>query len=88
MSALLLEHSPWAVGSSTDQCPTVGGAGRSWEPARGGLTLDELITGVWEGLSAGQTVRCPACGGAMAPAREPGLRRAAGACADCATGLS
>jgi len=87
MTALLLEHASWAVGASTDRRTAVAGAGRSWVPASGGLTLDELITGVWEGLSAGQTVRCPACGGAMAPASEPGPRRAAGACGDCASRL-
>lgn len=34
--------------------------------AHGWLTLDDLVTGVWEGLAVCDTVRCPACGGAMA----------------------
>src|SRR4051794_40200265 len=33
----------------------------------GGPTLDDLIVGVWEGLTAHRTVACPACGGARGP---------------------
>ena len=88
MSALLLEHRHGGVGASGTLRSDPYGAQRSWAPARGGLTLDELITGVWEGLSAGRTVRCPACGGALAPAGEPGRRPAGGSCADCGTRLT
>jgi hypothetical protein len=38
----------------------------NWTDAHGGPTLDDLITGVWEGLAVRETVRCPACGGTMA----------------------
>jgi hypothetical protein len=34
--------------------------------ACGALTLDELISDVWEGLGVQETALCPACGGAMA----------------------
>ena len=37
-------------------------------PAGGRLTLDETLVGVWEGLLARRTVRCPVCHAeAMAP---------------------
>jgi hypothetical protein len=34
--------------------------------AHGRLTLDELITGVWEGLAVRGTVDCPVCASPMA----------------------
>jgi hypothetical protein len=33
--------------------------------AHGSLTLDDLITGVWEGLAVRDTVNCPVCTGPM-----------------------
>ncbi len=88
MSALLLEHPLASAAVRDDRRPAPIGTPSSWAPMRGGLTLDDLITGVWEGLSAQETVRCPACGGAMTPAREPGPRRVAAECADCGSRLS
>jgi len=85
--ALLLEQPSSAAIASRGRCDAPTDKGRSWTRTPGGRTLDELLTGVWEGLSAGETVRCPACGGAMGPARETGLRRVAGACRDCAAHL-
>ena len=43
-----------------------------WRPALfdglgGEPTLDQLITGVWEGLAAHAAVRCPVCEGEMRP---------------------
>ncbi len=35
--------------------------------AHGAITLDDLITGAWQGLAARETVSCPVCGGGMAP---------------------
>jgi hypothetical protein len=52
-------------------------------PPGGGLTLDEVISGAWAGLSAGAPVACPACGGRMAPAAA-----SAGRCASCSAWLS
>jgi hypothetical protein len=34
--------------------------------AYGGLTLDDLITGVWESLAVRAAVTCPVCEGPMA----------------------
>lgn len=51
----------------------------------GGLTLDDVITGVWEGLASGKTVRCPACGGIMRS--RPGAPEIAD-CSDCGACLA
>jgi hypothetical protein len=57
------------------------------DPARGGLTLDELIAGVWEGLVAHDTVACPVCGGAMAPRYGSAPAPVGGRCGDCGSTL-
>jgi hypothetical protein len=51
-------------------------------------TLDDLITGVWEGLSAHRTVNCPACGGTMKSRSAAPGRVADAACMDCGASLS
>jgi tRNA(Ile2) C34 agmatinyltransferase TiaS len=51
----------------------------------GGLTLDDLLVGVWEGLSAHRTVACPACGGAMTPRYGAGPAPVGGRCRSCGT---
>jgi hypothetical protein len=55
--------------------------------AHAGLTLDELITGVWEGLAVRESVDCPACGGTMVsrPAARADVCR--GVCTDCGVGI-
>jgi hypothetical protein len=88
MSALLLEHPLSRAGARGERHAAPQGAQSASARARGGLTLDELITGVWEGLSVRQTVRCPACGGAMTPASESGPRRVVAECGDCGSALS
>ena len=45
----------------------------------GGATLDEMLVGAWEGLSARHPVSCPVCAGAM----QPRAGAAGGACGDC-----
>ena len=50
-------------------------------------TLDELVSGVWEGLVAHQRVPCPWCGGEMAPVYSAHARPTAGRCVDCETTL-
>jgi hypothetical protein len=53
-----------------------------FEPEGGGPTLDDVLVGAWEGLTAHRTVDCPVCGGEMAPAP------AAGRCGSCGSELS
>jgi hypothetical protein len=48
------------------------------------LTLDDLITGAWEGLVVCRTACCPACGGEMASR----LGAEGGACGCCGARLS
>jgi hypothetical protein len=53
-------------------------------PRRGGeATLDDLLVGAWEGLSARRSVACPVCSAAMAPR----VGAAGGACGDCGSQL-
>jgi hypothetical protein len=51
-------------------------------------TLDELLTGVWEGLAAHHPVPCPVCGGDMVPEYGVHARPIGGRCSSCASTLS
>jgi hypothetical protein len=53
----------------------------------GGLTLDDLITGLWEGLSLHRTVNCPACGGAMKLSSAAAPCSPEAACIDCGASI-
>ena len=59
--------------------------------ARGGetprRTLDDLVVGVWEGLSSHHTVTCPVCSGKMAPRYGSGARPVGGRCTRCGSTL-
>lgn len=51
-------------------------------------TLDDLVVGAWEDLSAHRTVTCPVCGSAaMRPRYGAGLGVAGGRCGDCGSVL-
>jgi hypothetical protein len=53
------------------------------------LTLDDLVTGAWEGLAVHATVSCPVCAGPMASAAErTGAGTPTGACLSCGSRLS
>lgn len=54
----------------------------------GGPTLDDLIVGVWEGLTAHRTVACPACGEAMTPRYSAGPAPVGGRCRSCKTTIA
>ena len=51
-------------------------------------TLDELLSGAWEGLAAHQRVACPMCGGEMGPEYGAHARPIGGRCGSCETHLS
>ncbi len=51
-------------------------------------TLDELVSGVWEGLAAHRAVSCPLCGGEMLAHHGAHARPVVASCRDCATTLS
>jgi hypothetical protein len=54
----------------------------------GGLTLDDLISSVWEGLAAGEPVECPGCGSAMRPRAGCAGTPPGGICTSCGSRLS
>ncbi|MEJ7751030.1 MAG: hypothetical protein WKF32_06240 [Thermoleophilaceae bacterium] len=49
----------------------------------GGLTLEQRLDGVWEGLCADGAAECPLCRGRMARAAGEGCAT----CADCGSSL-
>jgi DnaJ-class molecular chaperone len=55
---------------------------------RKGRTLEELLLGAWEDLSAHRTATCPVCDGAMEPRYGAGPSAVGGRCRDCRTDLS
>lgn len=59
------------------------GAAQTVATRGGGATLDELLVGAWEGLSARHPVACPVCAGPMLPRAGA----AGGACGDCGSHL-
>jgi hypothetical protein len=52
----------------------------------GESTLDDLLMGVWEGLSIRRAVRCPVCAGEMVRIETAG--ELGGHCGDCGSTLS
>ena len=84
MSALTLEP---RVTRGSDQLGVhdarVGATDLGGEP-----TLDEVVSGVWEGLAAHQSVACPVCGDEMRPEYGAHARPIGGRCQDCGTRLS
>ena len=53
--------------------------------AGGEPTLDELLSGLWEGLTAHKAVDCPICGGEMEPRYGVHALPIAGSCSGCGT---
>jgi hypothetical protein len=51
-------------------------------------TLDEVLVGVWEGLTAHGRLACPLCGGAMEPEYGVHALPIGGRCASCGSTLS
>jgi hypothetical protein len=91
MTTLLLERSPaLGEGFGSDARPRLDGALLAGATdAYGRLTLDDLITGAWEGLAVRGAVACPVCASPMA-ARSPehGGDAPTGTCLSCDSRLS
>jgi hypothetical protein len=94
MTALALDlflDAPPVAGSSGAQDggagDASGGEPRQEAPpaaeARGRRTLDELIVGVWEDLSAHRAAACPVCGETMRPRYGSGAAPVGGRCGSC-----
>ena len=54
---------------------------------RGRRTLDELIVGVWEDLTAHHAAACPVCGDTMQPRYGSGAAPVGGRCRGCGSTL-
>ena len=56
---------------------------------RGEATLDDVLSGAWEGLSAASSsTACPVCGGELVPRWSAGAGVVGGRCRDCGSELS
>jgi hypothetical protein len=55
---------------------------------RGRRTLDDVIVGVWEDLSAHHAAACPVCGASMTPRYGSGAAPVGGRCGGCGSTLS
>ena len=51
-------------------------------------TLDELLAGVWEGLTTHNAVTCPVCDGRMEPEYGAHALPIGGGCKRCGSGLT
>jgi len=54
----------------------------------GAPTLDDLLTGVWDALTAERPASCPMCGGHLEARYGSGHAPVAGRCTNCGTELS
>ncbi|MEJ7786872.1 MAG: hypothetical protein WKF96_18880 [Solirubrobacteraceae bacterium] len=54
---------------------------------REGRTLEDVLSGAWEELSAHRSATCPVCHGAMVPRYGSGPFAVGGRCQDCGSEL-
>ena len=60
-----------------------------WSDDRGEATLDDVLSGAWEGLSAAaSSTVCPVCHGEMVPRWSAGAGVVGGRCRDCGSELA
>jgi hypothetical protein len=59
-----------------------------FEAAGGEPTLDDLLVGAWEGLTAQRAIDCPVCDGEMEPVYGVHARPVSARCRDCGAELS
>jgi hypothetical protein len=71
MSAAMLERAPASRPAATG----------------GQATLEDVVSGAWEGLVAHRGVDCPVCGGHMSPRYGAGAAPVGGRCRDCGSAL-
>lgn len=95
MSTLLLERPPvFAHDFECSPCdpgdrPTDSASAPGRDGAYDRLTLDDLVTSVWEGLAVRATVCCPVCAGPMvSTSGEAGVGTPVGACLSCGSQLT
>ena len=60
-----------------------------WSDDDGGATLDDVVSGAWEGLAAAaSSTACPICHGELQPRWSAGAGVVGGRCRDCGSELS
>jgi hypothetical protein len=59
-----------------------------FDAAGGEPMLDEVLVGVWEGLTAHRVVECPVCGAEMEPEYAMHARPIGGRCKSCGSTLA
>jgi hypothetical protein len=82
MTALTLDRPPVPRRETGEPAPSL------FDDVGGEPTLDEVLSGAWEGLAAHQHVACPVCGGDMTPEYGAHARPIGGRCGSCQTQLS
>ena len=82
-----LERPSILGGSHDDHSSSHAHAPRAAQPSDHRPTLDDVLVGVWEGLSSHHTVTCPVCSGKMTPRYGSGARPVGGRCKRCASTL-
>jgi hypothetical protein len=75
-------------GGAPPATPHEDAAGQEPRAVRGAPTLEDLISGAWEGLSAHASVACPACGAEMHPRAGAGPEVSGGRCGGCGSELT
>jgi hypothetical protein len=55
---------------------------------RQGRTLEDVVSGSWEDLTAHRPATCPLCAGPMTPRYGSGPSTVGGRCGDCGTELT
>jgi len=80
-TAMLTRTRPVAFVPGDDGAPILARAARQ--------TLDDVIVGVWDGLSAHHSVECPVCSGTVRPCYGgAGHAPVGGRCDDCDAAIS
>jgi len=82
MSALALDRPRVHRRETGEPAPSL------FDDVGGEPTLNEVLSGAWEGLAAHQHVACPVCGGDMSPEYGVHARPIGGRCQSCETQLS
>ena len=60
----------------------------SWSEEGAGATLDDLLSGAWEGLTVPSSTTCPVCSGELAPRWSAGAGVVGGRCRNCGSELA
>jgi hypothetical protein len=76
------------VSRGAGQRGRLGSALSLFDGAGGEPTRDELVAGVWEGLTAHRVISCPVCGADMEPDDVAHALPIGGHCRGCAATLS